>query len=100
MYKLVYAYIQSMQSSASVKPPDGKLVNVTVTYEERIQDLTLTGDFFLEPPEARTELEQALIGTPIDAPSQELLDAIEGVDATLIGFDAEDLVSAVQEALQ
>lgn len=89
-----------MQSSASVKPPDGKLVNVTVVYEDRIEDVTLTGDFFLEPPDARGELEQALVGAPIDASDQELLEAIESVDATLIGFDAADLVTAVQEALQ
>lgn len=89
-----------MHSTASIKPPDGKLVNLAVTHDETIEDVTITGDFFLEPPSARRELEKALTGHPVDVDKETLITAIEAVDATLIGFDADDLATATMEALQ
>lgn len=89
-----------MHSTASIKPPNGKLVNVAVTYEDTVEAVTITGDFFLEPPSARRELEQALVGHPVDVEKATLIEAIEAVDATLIGFDADDLATVTMEALQ
>ncbi len=88
-----------MQGSASVKPPDGKLLNVQLDYDNRIESVRLTGDFFLEPPEARTTLESAIAGHPRDVDRETLIEAIDTVDATLIGFDADDLATATLNAL-
>lgn len=89
-----------MQATESVKVPDGKLVRVAVTYEESIEDVAITGDFFLEPPEALADLEAAIEGHPASVSATELEAAIAEVDADLIGFDAEDLASVTVEALE
>lgn len=88
-----------MSETASRKVPDGKLVRVTAEVDETIHDVTITGDFFLEPPEARTELEAAIEGQPVDVSESALIDAIRSVDAQLIGFDAEDLAAVVREVM-
>lgn len=79
--------------------PDGKLVEVTLTGTERIESARVTGDFFLEPPEARADLEAAIEGHPVDADRETLVEAIEAVDAQLIGFDPGDLADATLEAI-
>lgn len=89
-----------MQGTGSVKVPDGKLVRVSVTYDERIQSATITGDFFLEPPEALSDLEAAIEGLPTDVDESELVAAIETVDAHLIGFGPTDLAEATLEAIR
>lgn len=88
-----------MEHTESVKVPNGKLVRVAATYGDIIDSVTITGDFFLEPPEARADLEQAIEGRPTDVSNPELIDAIEAVDAQLIGFSAAHLAEAVQEAI-
>lgn len=91
---------QLMHGSASVKPPNGKFLNVQLDYDTRIESARLTGDFFLQPPEARTELEAAIVGHPRDVDRDTLIEAIDTVDATLIGFDADDLATATLDALE
>lgn len=88
-----------MQARATRKVPDGKLIEVAVEYGDRIESATVTGDFFLQPPEARRDLEAALEGRPRDVDRETLVEAIEAVDATLVGFDAADLADATLEAL-
>ncbi len=88
-----------MQGTATVKPPGGKLVRVTVEYDDHITDATITGDFFLEPTDALSKLEAALVGHPTDVDTEQLVTAIEEVDAELIGFDANDLASITTEAV-
>lgn len=87
-----------MEHTGSVKVPNGKLVNVAATYGDTIESVTMTGDFFLEPPEARADLERVIEGQPTDVSKRELVDAIETVDAQLIGFSADHLAEAVREA--
>jgi lipoate-protein ligase A len=89
-----------MQATESVKVPDGKLVRVALTYGERIEDAAITGDFFLEPPEALADLEAAIEGHPTDVTEAELEREIEAVEAELIGFDAADLAGVTVEALR
>ncbi len=89
-----------MHDSATVKVPAGKLVEVDVTYDDRLTDVRVTGDFFLEPPERHASLEAALEGHPTDVSRTTLVEAIEAVDATLIGFDAEHLADATLEAIR
>ena len=89
-----------MHNSATVNVPDGKLLEVGLSYDDRITDVRLTGDFFLEPPESRTALEAAIEGQPIDVAHETLVEAIDAVDARLIGFDAGHLADATLEALE
>ncbi|MFB6109321.1 MAG: lipoate protein ligase C-terminal domain-containing protein [Halodesulfurarchaeum sp.] len=89
-----------MQATESVKVPDGKLVRVAVTYDDVIEDVEITGDFFLQPPDALSALEEALVGHPTDATVEDLAEAVRTVDAECIGFDAEDLARTTVEALE
>jgi len=86
--------------SATVKIPDGKLLEVTVSWGDRIDAVRLTGDFFLEPPEARAELEAAIEGSRVDIDRETLVRSIESVDARLIGFEAAHLADATLEAVR
>ncbi|WP_181685189.1 lipoate protein ligase C-terminal domain-containing protein [Halorhabdus salina] len=88
-----------MTPQASKKVPDGKLVRVDIDVEERIDTVTITGDFFVEPPEARRDLETAIEGHPVDVDRETILAALEAVEATLIGFAASDLADLTMEAL-
>ncbi|MFB6146194.1 MAG: hypothetical protein ABEJ08_00720 [Halobacteriaceae archaeon] len=89
-----------MESTGSVNVSGGKLVRVSATYEEVIESVTITGDFFLEPPAARRDLEAAIEGAPVTVARADLVEAIQAVDATLIGFDAGDLADATLEAVR
>lgn len=89
-----------MDATGSVKVPDGKLVRVAASYDGTIESVTITGDFFLEPSAAREDLEAAIEGFDTDVSREELVDAIDAVDADLIGFSAEDLATATMEALE
>lgn len=89
-----------MEGTGSVKVPDGKLVRVTATYDDVVESVTITGDFFLEPPSALGDLEAAIEGHSTDVSEVELVPAIRSVEADLIGFDAEDLAAATMEAIQ
>jgi hypothetical protein len=88
-----------MHGTASRKVPGGKLLRVAVEFDETYRAVQLTGDFFLEPPEALESLTAAVEGHPITASREDLVDAIAAVDAELIGFDAEDLAVAVRAAV-
>lgn len=89
-----------MHGTGSVKVPNGKLVRVEATYDESIESVQITGDFFLEPPEALSDLEEAVEGLPADASTDDLATAYGTVEADLIGFDAEALAEATREAMQ
>lgn len=85
------------------KVPGGKLVVVDCEVAGgRLRDVQLSGDFFLEPPEALRSLDQALDGTDAGASEEDLTrrlqDTIEG-RMTLIGFDARAIATAVRRAL-
>jgi lipoate-protein ligase A len=85
------------------KVPGGKLV--VVDYEVaggRLRDVQLSGDFFLEPPEALAILDDALEGVAVDAPPETLTRRLEdaiGDRMMLVGFDADAIATAVRRGL-
>lgn len=79
---------------ASVKVNGGKMVNVKVDEN----DIAVTGDFFIEPAEAREEIEAVLRRLDSTASDKEIIKKIEGIDADLIGFSAEHVVEAFRQA--
>lgn len=86
-----------MSYEASRKVPGGKLVKVSFDLEdERLKDVNITGDFFVQPPESLKSLENSLEGHKIN---DELVSVLEGVDAGLIGFSRDDIVKTLKEAL-
>lgn len=85
------------------KSPGGKLVVVDLNVVDgRLTGVEVSGDFFLEPPDALDDIVTALEGTPADANEAALADLIrQGLreEAELIGFDPESVAVAVRRAV-
>lgn len=85
---------------ASVKVPGGKLVRVKAEFDDVLTDISITGDFFIEPPQAHEKIGQALEGIPVDFSEQEVVETLEDVDAELIGFSPEHIAKALKQVVQ
>ena len=85
------------------KVPGGKLVAVDLDVSDgRLADVSISGDFFLEPDDALEDINAALSGLSTDAGVEQLASAIDGaLDETvsLIGFTPEAIGIAVRRAL-
>ena len=79
-----------------------KLIRVLLKYddENKIQDIKITGDFFIHPEESLEKLESELIGVKID--NESLVDAIEkGLkDSECFGFSSDDMVKAILDCVK
>jgi len=89
-----------MKGEASIKVENGKLVNVKLEYGDRIEDISITGDFFVQPVDAVEELEEALTEAPAEESVIELEDRLDKVEAELVGFDRSHIAEAVKQATQ
>ncbi len=85
------------------KTPGGKLTAVDLTVRDgRLAEVSVNGDFFLEPDEALLDINAALEGLPADTSPGELAAAIRDrldPSAVLFGFSAEAIATAVRRAL-
>lgn len=85
------------------KVPGGKLVVVDLDVKDgALADVRVSGDFFLEPPEALDVINAALCGLPADADEARLAAAVAAAlpdDAELFGFSAEAVAVTVRRAL-
>lgn len=88
------------------KIPGGKLVCLEIqpaTCAMVVASARLSGDFFLHPEEAITDIESSLVGLPLDS-SEEMVcarldDAIAKKRANLIGVSASDIASMFVKAV-
>ena len=85
------------------KVPGGKLVIVDVEAADgRITAARLSGDFFLEPDDALTRIDAALVGLADDARVTQIADAVAAnlhPGDALVGFAPRDVGFAVRRAL-
>ncbi|WP_185751127.1 lipoate--protein ligase family protein [Arthrobacter sp. 31Y] len=85
------------------KVPGGKLVVVDLdVVGGRFHNVSLSGDFFLEPDEALQDINQALTGLPEASTAAEIAAAVAGglpEGAVLFGFSAEAVAVTVRRAL-
>ncbi|OZI35209.1 biotin--protein ligase [Bordetella genomosp. 1] len=85
------------------KVPGGKLVVVDLAVDGgRLSDVRLSGDFFLEPPEALDAINRGLNGLPADASDAAIAQAVTRAlpaNAELFGFSAEAVAVVVRRAL-
>ena len=85
------------------KVPGGKLVVADLEVSDgKLADVSISGDFFLEPDEALDAINAALEGSPADSPSSVLASRIKDalpVNAQLFGFSPESVATAVRRAL-
>lgn len=91
-------------SKAIKKVPGGKLLRVDVTFDQRLEKVKITGDFFLYPEEILPLIEEAFIGTPLPLDKTPLIEKIQNIlgmeNAILVGFNPEDLVDTLDEAVR
>lgn len=85
---------------ASHKVPNGKKIDLKLEFrDEEVVDVEIRGDFFLEPAEKLTELENKIEGLSRDSSSDEIVDRLEEVEAKLIGFSEDDIGKAFEKAV-
>lgn len=89
-----------MRGKASRKIEEGKLVRVELEYDNVIIDAKISGDFFIQPPEALESLERVLEGMGTDIDKESVVEKLEEVDARLIGFSREDVADCVLEVVR
>lgn len=85
------------------KVPGGKLVVANVEVENlHLTQVSISGDFFLEPDSALEQINQALVGLPDSASSTQMIEAIQNAldkDVVMFGFSAQAIAIAVRRAL-
>lgn len=84
------------------KVPGGKLVVVDLAISNaKLANVSISGDFFLEPDEALTKMNQALEGMDTTASELDITvavaQALEGAEA--LGLTSEGVAIAVQRAI-
>ena len=80
------------------KVPNGKMVRLEMEYDqERINDIIISGDFFMHPEDAIDLIEQALTGIEIE--EGKIKEAINKVaeeqGINFFGIDADSLTRAI-----
>lgn len=84
---------------ASRKVPDGKMVELGIETEEgEVVNAEIRGDFFLQPPEKLSDLENKLEGLNRKTDRKEVIRKLETVEAELIGFSRKDIAEVFTEA--
>ena len=85
------------------KVPGGKLVVVDLDVQDGLlADVSLSGDFFLEPDEALGDINAALTGMPATTPAADISAAVSAglpQGAVLFGFSPEAVAVTVRRAL-
>lgn len=85
------------------KTPGGKLVVVDFDVADgRLEQVMVSGDFFLYPEEALEPILDALDGLPVDLPEGGIAQAVAAAipeGAELFGFSPEAIETAVRRGL-
>lgn len=89
---------------ASKKVEGGKLLRVKIKADEYINDIQISGDFFLHPEDAIQQIEQNLRSLHRDTTPEEITARINSTlakeNGTFIGLSPEDLAETIVEAFQ
>jgi lipoate-protein ligase A len=93
-----------MRSYAERKVSGGKLVGIAVEYGSSINDVKITGDFFLYPEESLQKIERSLIGLSSSASRDEIVERIARVvrdeKAELVGVTPEAIAETMLKAVK
>ncbi|ABG03425.1 conserved hypothetical protein [Rubrobacter xylanophilus DSM 9941] len=85
------------------KTPGGKLVAADLEVAgDRLRSVRISGDFFLEPPEALESISGALEGASAAASEEELAALVSGAlprGTEMVGFSPQAVARAVRRAL-
>ncbi|MEJ5362254.1 MAG: lipoate protein ligase C-terminal domain-containing protein [Spirochaetota bacterium] len=84
-----------------LKNPGEKLVHIDVDfYKNTISFIHISGDFFIYPEEAIDNIEQALLGLPVDFQliEQNIVTLIQNNNIEMVGISAATIAQGIQEA--
>jgi len=86
------------------KVPGGKLVVIDAeVVDDRLANVRLSGDFFLEPDDSLSLINAALSGLPAESDAATIASAVRAAlpeGALLLGFSVEAIATAVRRAVQ
>lgn len=85
------------------KTPGGKLVVSDLDVRDgKLSGVVISGDFFLEPAEALTQITQSIENLPVSSTEEEIAAHIRSAvssNVEMIGFSPEAVARAVRRAL-
>lgn len=89
-----------MKSEIRYKVPNGKLLNIQLCYDEhcnKIQTISISGDFFAYPEEAIELLERKLVNIELNESSLSnvINDFVNTAHVQFIGINAESLTKTI-----
>ncbi len=83
--------------------PGGKLLSIKLSYGSKIEKIQILGDFFLYPENKITEIEKALLDTPIteseDDVAARVKKAVNDNNIELVGITPEAIASVIKMAV-
>ena len=95
--------LASMDGFAMEKIAGGKLLIVKTDHDEKINKISIQGDFFAHPEESIDRIQEELKGLQVgfedSLVNEKLQKLIDDNDYQLIGFDAEDLIRVLKRAI-
>lgn len=86
-----------MEGKSVLKVPGGKLLKIFLDYDDKINKIKITGDFFLYPEESLEKLEEELIGLGLDKEVllKKIDDFFKDNNVKLFGIKGSDIVDGV-----
>ena len=89
-----------MQKTVKYKVKNGKLLEIRVIYDEKIQDLKILGDFFIYPDEGLEIIEKELVGVRLDLNSieEKIKQIVKKNKIEMIGIDPRSIAISICEA--
>lgn len=91
-----------MKSKVLVEDPKGKFLKIFMDFDEVINEIVITGDFFAHPEESIDELQDNLKGvkTEPDEIRTTLEDFFEKKGIRMYGISAEGVLKGILECLE
>lgn len=91
-----------MKSRVLVEDPKGKFLKISMDFNETINDIVITGDFFVHPEEAIDELQESLKGARTEP--QVIRDILEEFferqEVRMYGISTEGVLSGIMECVK
>lgn len=93
-----------MIGKAERKVSGGKMVKVKAQFNQTIETIRITGDFFLYPEEAIVEIEKCIVGTAVNEKTEKIEEkigkTIKDKNIELLGFSVKDIAETIKEAVK
>ncbi len=89
-----------MQKTVKHKVKNGKLLEIRIIYDEKIQELKILGDFFIYPDEGLEIIEKELVGVRLNLNSieEKINNTIKKNNIEMIGIDPRSIAISICEA--